>query len=672
MNKFKSILTRIAKQWNRKNFRSLLFLFLLAIGVNFIVELCNRRSFSALFSFIWHKPIPFLFGIFIIYFTLCFSLLFRKRNYILLLIAGTWIGLSLTSFIMLSGFRSTPLTAPDIAILRGVRDIVQIYMSDFVIVLIMIGIVLALGVLVYLFFKFKTFKVPYAFAIVSIALIGAIVFGSGALLKNIGVLDKQFPNIPDAYQNNGFVYCFSCSALYQGIDKPDNYSEEAVLELIEADEAAVPERQAKEPNILIVQLESFFDVSYMEELSFSENPIPNFTKLKESCSSGLFYVPSIGAGTVNTEFEVLSQMNLQHFGMGEYPYKTVVRYRVCDSIAYMLKDRGYTTHAIHNNNATFYSRNRVYRNFGFDTFTSVEYMNDIEKNPLGWAKDTCLTGEIKKVLESTEGTDFVFTVSVQPHGQYPSEQIDDTQTITITSGFEDNESKICGYEYYINQLHQTDRFVGELVEAMKNFDEDVIIVFYGDHLPGLGITQDELSCGNVQSTEYVIWANFGLPAEDKDIYAYQLASTLFDKLGITDGLLTKYHLAHKDMSATSEEYEDGLRLLEYDMLYGDYFCYGGKQKYSATNLQLGTYPIEITSATFDAETSELHVYGQNFTPYSIVVVESERCDTEFISSTELCCSDVSITSGDMVSVIQISMTDPLKMLSSSNEIVCQN
>lgn len=671
MGKIKSFLSRIAKQWNKKNFRQLLFYFLLSIGVNLIVEFCNRRTLPALFSFIWTKPLQFLFGILIIFFTLCIALLFRKRNYALLLIAGTWIGLSLTSFIMLSGFRSTPLTAPDIAILSVVGDIVQIYMSDFVIILIMIGMALALGVLVYLFFKFKTHKASYAFALVSLAVLGTVVFGGGALLKNSGYLDKQFPNIPDAYQDNGFAYCFSCSALYQGIDKPEDYSEESVMALIEKDVEAVPEMKAKKPNILIVQLESFFDVSYMKDLQLSSDPIPNFSTLKNEYSSGLFSVPSIGAGTVNTEFEVLSQMNLQHFGMGEYPYKTVVRYRVCESIGYMLKDRGYTTHAIHNNNATFYSRDRVYRNFGFDTFTSIEYMNDIEENPLGWAKDTCLTDEILKVMDSTEGKDFVFTVSVQPHGQYPSEPIDDTQTLRVVSGIDDEAQK-CGYEYYINQLHQTDQFVGSLIRALKKYDEDVVVVFYGDHLPGLGITPEDLSYGNVQTTEYVIWSNFKLPVEHKDIYAYELASTLFEKLGITDGVLTKYHLANEDLSPVSEEYEAGLRLLEYDMLYGDHFCYDGTVPYCATNLQLGTYPVEAERAVYDEETSSIHVYGRNFTPYSVVTVDSERCETQFVSDSELYCENVRVTSGDKVSVIQISMTDPLKVLSTSNEIVCQN
>ena len=86
-----------------------------------------------------------------------------------------------------------------------------------------------------------------------------------------------------------------------------------------------------------------------------------------------------------------------------------------------LQSAGYSTHAIHNNNATFYSRDRVYANFGFETFTSLEYMHDVERNPLGWAKDSVLTEEILKALCSTEGRDLVFTVSVQPHGKYPTE-----------------------------------------------------------------------------------------------------------------------------------------------------------------------------------------------------------------------------------------------------------
>ena len=104
----------------------------------------------------------------------------------------------------------------------------------------------------------------------------------------------------------------------------------------------------------MLQLESFFDPTHMKDLEFSEDPVPNFRKLKEEFSSGYLTVPSVGAGTANTEFEVITGMNLEYFGPGEYPYKTILRKTTAESINYNLKDIGYRTflcyyelHALH-------------------------------------------------------------------------------------------------------------------------------------------------------------------------------------------------------------------------------------------------------------------------------------------------------------------------------------
>ena len=83
--------------------------------------------------------------------------------------------------------------------------------------------------------------------------------------------------------------------------------------------------EEQRPNIIFVQLESFFDPTEVEWLRFSEDPIPNLRKMFSEYSSGYFKVPSVGAGTANTEFEVLTGMSMRFFGPGEYPYKTYAR-----------------------------------------------------------------------------------------------------------------------------------------------------------------------------------------------------------------------------------------------------------------------------------------------------------------------------------------------------------
>ena len=97
---------------------------------------------------------------------------------------------------------------------------------------------------------------------------------------------------------------------------------------------------------------------------------------------------------------------------------------------------------------------------GFDTFTSLEYMNNVMKTPKNWAKDALLTEQIVDALDSTEGTDYIYTISVQGHGKYPTEQVIENPSVTVTKA--DSEEQRWTYEYYANQVYEMDLFVKEL------------------------------------------------------------------------------------------------------------------------------------------------------------------------------------------------------------------
>ncbi len=76
---------------------------------------------------------------------------------------------------------------------------------------------------------------------------------------------------------------------------------------------------------MTLQTQSFFTTS--------EDACPNLHNLYQNYSNGYFKVPSVGAGTANTEFEVLTGMNLRYFGPGEYPYKTYSKKHPTESAA---------------------------------------------------------------------------------------------------------------------------------------------------------------------------------------------------------------------------------------------------------------------------------------------------------------------------------------------------
>ena len=198
------------------------------------------------------------------------------------------------------------------------------------------------------------------------------------------------------------------------------------MKQIETSEGEQKEDDTVKPNIIFLQLESFFDPELVNFLNISEDPIPYYRQLMKDYSSGYLRVPVVGAGTANTEFETISGMSLRYFGAGEYPYKSVLSEETCESAPYVLKNLGYATHAIHNNEANFYSRRSVFSRLGFDTFTSEEYMPDIsDVTATGWVKDHILTKEIIKTLDATDEPDYIYTISVQGHGDYPTEPVRD-------------------------------------------------------------------------------------------------------------------------------------------------------------------------------------------------------------------------------------------------------
>jgi phosphoglycerol transferase MdoB-like AlkP superfamily enzyme len=282
--------------------------------------------------------------------------------------------------------------------------------------------------------------------------------------------------------------------LNTGISKPDNYSTESIQSIFSEDDfanlvaAKGEDGSGDRPNIIFLQLESFMDPETVQGLGFSDDAIPNFRKLMENYSSGTLETPVVGAGTANVEFEVMTGMSVKFFGPGEYPHKGVLLEETCESVPYDLKQAGYSTHAIHNHRGAFYERNIVFGNLGFDTFTSLEYMNNVSKTPKNWAQDFVLTQQIMDSLNSSEGPDYIYTISVQGHGDYPTEQLLENPVITVTNAAT-LELKWT-WEYYINQLYEMDEFVGQFIEEMEAFNEDVVVVLYGDHLPAISAISD--------------------------------------------------------------------------------------------------------------------------------------------------------------------------------------
>ena len=628
----------------------------------FLIEMISRRSFSAAWTYMTTKPLVFAYNAALIFTTSLIVYLFRRRCFWRVLISILWLLLGIINGVILSN-RVTPFTGPDLHLLTDGMAVLNKYLPAWGVVLALILLGLFALLLLILLIKAPKYKrkVKFRYDFLLVVVGAALFAGATQLALEKRVLSNYFGNIAFAYEDYGYPYCLAVTIFDTGISCPRDYSEQEITRIEKTEDNLPATNEDSKPNIIFVQLESFFDPTLVEYLNISEDPIPNFRKLMKEYTSGYYKVPSVGAGTANTEFESITGMSLHYFGPGEYPYKSILKETTCESAPYVLKNLGYSTHAVHNNEANFYGRRSIFPNLGFDTFTSAEYMSEEEdKNPLGWTKDEVLTDEIIKCLDSTEESDYIYTISTQGHGAYPEEQLIDDPEITVSGA--ETEAQNNQWEYYCNEIHEMDNFVKELTDALADYPEDVILVMYGDHLPTMGLTVEDLKNKYLFQTQYVMWDNFGLEKKDENLAAYQMAAEVMDRAGIHEGTIFRYHQARRN----TRNYQVDLETLQYDVLYGKKYSYDGESPFQRTKMRMGLYDVTLDS--MEEISTVDHTYrlkGTNFTPSSQVKLNGEWYDTVYVNPTTLMISGTEINDFDRVSVVQRSNSSTRKALSKS-------
>ena len=624
-----------------------------------IIEALSRHSLGLAWTYMVESPWIFLYNAFLIFTTSLVVYLFKRRILARMIVGWFWFILGCVNGFLLTS-RVTPFTGPDLKLITDALRVLNKYLSPVMVVVVLVAVACLLLSFVWMFRKGWKFQGKLRYWVnIPLILVGVLAFaGTTKLALDKRLLSNYFGNIAYAYQDYGYPYCLAVTLFDTGINEPNGYSEELMDEIVES-EGKIKKTKEKnlDVNILFLQLETFIDPTEINFLKFSEGPIPNFRKLMDEYSSGYYKVPAVGAGTANTEFESITGMSLRYFGAGEYPYKSILKEETCESAAYVLKNLGYGTHAIHNNEANFYGRRSVFSRLGFDTFTSEEYMPDIsDTTPMGWVKDHILTDEIFKAMESTEGPDYVYTISVQGHGDYPTEPVLSNPTIKVTGA--ENQERNYAWEYYVNQLYEMDQFIKELTDRLEEFDERVVLVMYGDHLPTMDLKVEDMKNRYLFQTKYVMWSNFKMKEKDKNLAAYQMMAEVFNRLGIHEGTVFNYHQTRKG----TRNYQLDLQSLQYDILYGDRYVYNRENPFEATKLQLGVYPSVFTSIEPAGENSYF-VNGENFTASSRLEVNKELMETRFISPTQLLVQNLELEDGDVLDVATQSNSSTKKVLS---------
>lgn len=483
-------------------------------------------------------------------------------------------------------FRGTPFIPMDFLGITTAANVANTYNYSptytMVIAILIFIFIIVLGI------KIKTPKYNTITKIVSRTFMGTFfacimfLFYFTSIFADAGVR-PDFWNQSRGYRNYGFVFSFFCNTKYLYMSEPSGYDANSVGDYVSSTVSENDDKNptitvtGNEPNIICIMNESLSDLSVLGEFTTNQDYMPFMRNLTENTVKGNLYVPVIGAGTSNTEFEFLTGHSTAFLPSGSNAYMLYVKNPLA-SLVSTLEGQGYSSYALHPYYASGWNRISVYENLGFNSFVSLENLIDIsilndytqngsDADYLQSLVDTYYPDrqnmlirqyvsdsyDYKLIIDDFENRDksvpyFVFNVTMQNHGGYTKSASNFDECISITSSdvYYNKASK------YLSLVKASDDAFKELVEYFSNVDEPTIICMFGDHQPSIEteFISSLLGVGNLNGltieqeqarhiTPFYIWANYDIEEQYIDkLSSNYLSSYLLDIAGIK---LTEYN-----------------------------------------------------------------------------------------------------------------------------------
>jgi hypothetical protein len=248
---------------------------------------------------------------------------------------------------------------------------------------------------------------------------------------------------------------------------------------IESTDTWKPEELQRDPNIIIVLSEAFWDAAKLPNVSFSRDPIPFFRALSEYYPSGTMLSPMYGGGTANVEMEVLTGKSYRFYPEDSIVYESIQQ--PTGSLAHILAKQGYATTAITAYHQWFVNSSQVYKHLGFSRYISYEYFNPDEfVGP--YIGDHAVASRIMEQSRLTPGADFIFASTMENHYHFFPGKFK-RNTIEVEGSLPKDARGIL--ETYAQGSSGADAMLQELVTHYSTLKEPTILVWFGDHMPHL-------------------------------------------------------------------------------------------------------------------------------------------------------------------------------------------
>lgn len=342
----------------------------------------------------------------------------------------------------------------------------------------------------------------------------------GSLLKktltSFGFKEYQF-DILKSYRENGFVNGYISNISNDVMVMPEGYSKESVQAIMEkyqaqADTFNIQSKYDNFQDISVVYIlsESLSNPQRVNGVEIEENPLPFISDPKGKSLQGLMVSPVYGGTTANTEFEVLTGLSMKYLASGSIiPFKSIIPEfeKFPGIVKDYLRDNPYgKAISLHSYNDKLFKRPEVYEKLGFDQCYFDADM--IHQDPLfdsTYISDKSTFNDALAYL-SQDGSQFMNVVTMQNHSPFTDKYDALYPGVSVETDPNLEESLAA----YTQGIHYSDQAIEEFIQAVSQMDKKVMVVYYGDHLPGLynSLLDENKDPFDLYTTDFFIYKNF--------------------------------------------------------------------------------------------------------------------------------------------------------------------
>lgn len=355
--------------------------------------------------------------------------------------------------------------------------------------------------------------------------------------------DVQLWNINNAYADSGAGLTLIRMVKEFNVSKPKKYSVDETKKILAKyeDDVDSVEDTSDLPNVLVIMNESFADLTMSYNMDLSDDPLEFYHELitRDNVVSGVMHSSQFGGGTANVEYECITQNATAFLPSGSMPYQQYISGKVKQSMVAYMNRLGYTTYGIHSWEKSGYSREKIYKLLGFDYSFFKENMSNLQFMRNGYSSDQSTYEVYYDIMNNKPDGEknFSFIVTMQNH--LPYNDVDPDQI-----KFLDADNAVISY---LQSEYLADKALKNLIEYLSGYEEDVILLFFGDHQPNLNQGDLYSLTGNYdensasQVVPFFIWANYDIEKKDNiDTSANYLESLLLDSAKMPKDSYTKY------------------------------------------------------------------------------------------------------------------------------------